>query len=116
MGVFLWGGSTFAPAQFLADLPPAHRDYVDSLPLWSTFTWGLGVLAGLAGSILLLLRSRLSVPAYALSLLGALTNNMVHLTNPAPEGFLNPILIAFILGCASIQLLTARRLHPKGSG
>lgn len=114
MGVLLWGGSTFAPDQFLADLPPAHRVYVNSLPWWSTLTWGLGVLGGLAGSILLLMRSRNAVPAYALSLIAALANNMVYLTNPAPEGFVNPILVSFIIGYAVIQVLTARHLRKLG--
>jgi hypothetical protein len=113
MGVLLWGGSTFAPAQFLADLPPAHRIYVDSLPLWSTFTWGLGVLAGLAGCIFLLMRSKWSVMAFALSLFGAIANTLVYVTNPAPPGFVNPVLVAFIIGYAVVQLLAARQVQAK---
>jgi len=38
MGTFLWGGTTFSPETFLADMPVAHREYVSSLPVWSTIT------------------------------------------------------------------------------
>jgi hypothetical protein len=113
-GTILWSGTTFLPDNFLAGLPAAHRDYVSGLPAWTTLAWGLGVLAGLVGSILLLLRSRLAVPAFALSLLGAAANMTVYLTNPPPDGFFNLPLTLFIIGFALFQLWFAHFMRRRG--
>ncbi|MBB6091317.1 hypothetical protein HNQ60_000163 [Povalibacter uvarum] len=113
-GVFLWAGSTFAADAFLEGMPAAHRDYVSSLPFWSTLTWGLGVVGGLVGAILLLLRSRFAVPAFAASLFGAIANTMVYITNPPPEGFFNLPLTLFIVGFALFQLWFASSMQRRG--
>jgi len=94
-------------------LPATHREYVSGLPIWSTITWGLGVLGGLVGSILLLLRHRLAVPAFALSLFGAVANTMVYLTNPPPEGFFNLPLTLFIIGFALFLFWFARFMKRR---
>lgn len=114
-GTFLWGGSTFSPETFLAEMPAAHRDYVNGLPDWSSFTWGLGVVAGLVGAVLLLARSRLAPLAFALSLFGAVVNTLVYVTNPPPPGFFNPVLTGFIIGFAAFQLWFARRMRAQGT-
>ncbi len=44
--------------------------YMAAMPAWATAVWATGVWGAIAGSILLLLRSRLAVPAFALSLAG----------------------------------------------
>ena len=57
---------------YLAQFTSDQLAYFDSLPSWLTAFWALGVWGGLAGSVLLLLRSRYSVWAFALSFIGAL--------------------------------------------
>jgi hypothetical protein len=52
--------------------PNVMLAWVDAFPIYAQFGWGLGVWMGLIGSILLLMRHRWVVPAYALSLLGAI--------------------------------------------
>ncbi len=49
---------------------PEQRAFFDSFPLWMEATWALGVWGALAGSVLLLLRSRHAVTAFAVSLAG----------------------------------------------
>ena len=44
--------------------------YMDSMPIYAKFGWGLGVWAALLGSILLLMRSRYALYAFAASLVG----------------------------------------------
>jgi hypothetical protein len=56
---------------YLSKCPPDLITYMDSLPAWTTAMWAIGVWGGLAGSVLLLLRSRYSVWAFALSFIGA---------------------------------------------
>lgn len=75
----LWNGygcydyvmTTTGDEAFLSKFPAEWIAYWDSLPAWTTGAWALGVWGGLVGAILLLMRSRYSVWAFALSLLGA---------------------------------------------
>ena len=56
---------------YLSQFTPDQLAYFDSLPSWLTGFWAVGVWGGLAGSILLLMRSRHSVWAFAVSCFGA---------------------------------------------
>ena len=52
--------------------PQVVLAWVDSFPLWAQICWGLGVWGSIAGSVLLLLRSRHAVSAFLVSLVAAL--------------------------------------------
>jgi hypothetical protein len=56
---------------WLANMSADQLAYMDSLPGWLTGFWAIGVWGGLAGAILLLMRSRYAVLAMALSCIGA---------------------------------------------
>jgi hypothetical protein len=58
-------------AAWLAKMTPDQIAYMDSLPSWLTAFWAFGVWGGLVGSLLLLMRNRRSVWAFAISCLGA---------------------------------------------
>ena len=113
-GTLLWAGTSFMPDTFLDGLPATHRDYVSALPVWATLTWGLGVLGGVAGSILLLMRNRLAVPVFVLSLLAAAANTLVYFTNPPPDGFFNVPLQLFINGFAIYLIWFAHSMKRRG--
>lgn len=49
----------------------AMIDYFNAMPNWMYVPWTLGVWGALIGSVLLLIRNKLAVPAFALSALGA---------------------------------------------
>lgn len=51
--------------------PKAVLAWIDSFPLWLQVCWGAGVWGAVAGSLLLLARSRFAVNAFLLSLVGA---------------------------------------------
>jgi len=114
LGTVLWAGTTFMPEQFLHGMPPDHRAYVVGLPGWSSLTWALGVLGGTVGSLLLLLRHGWAVPAFGLSLFGAIANTLVYVTHPAPAGFFNLPLTLFIIGFAAFLLWFALRMQRRG--
>lgn len=60
--------------EYLSALPlPVEETiaYIESFPLLPDIGWGLGVWGALLGSVLLLMRSRYAVHAFAVSLLGA---------------------------------------------
>lgn len=59
--------------------------YYHAMPAWMYGPWAAGVWGAVAGSILLLMRSRYAVHAFVLSLLGALGSLIYGLMNPMPE-------------------------------
>lgn len=74
---------------------------MDAYPTWMHAVWALGVWGSVAGSVLLLLRSRWALHAFLLSLLGAL-GNLIH-TAVLPEfrqelGVVMPTVILVICG------------------
>ncbi|HEV2083399.1 MAG TPA: hypothetical protein VGR32_13230 [Brevundimonas sp.] len=60
-------------------------DYFNAMPTWMYVPWTLGVWGAVLGSILLLLRNRLAVWAFAASLLGAVASLLFGLIHPMPE-------------------------------
>ncbi|NNC47745.1 MAG: hypothetical protein HKO13_04845 [Sphingomonas sp.] len=93
--------------------------YIDSFPLLPDIGWSLGVWGALLGSILLLMRSRYAVHAFAVSLLGALISlgYDMFLNDAKPEVLsegmfaIMPIVVIII---AAALLLYARRQHQAG--
>ena len=59
--------------------------YYNAMPAWMYGPWVLGVWGAVAGSVLLLMRSRFAVHAFALSLLGAVASLAHGWMNPMPE-------------------------------
>ena len=96
--------------------PNAMLAYVDGFPIWAQFGWGLGVWGGLAGGILLLLRSRWAVWAFGLSLVGAVLGLGYQLMNPMPfiEGFMATGMPIIIIVVALALFLYARGQEKKG--
>lgn len=57
-------------ADYLAQFTPEQRAYFANFPFVMEASWAFGVWGALAGSILLLMRSRHAVTAFAISLAG----------------------------------------------
>jgi hypothetical protein len=57
-------------AKYLAAFTAEQRAWFDGFPLWMSIAWALGVWGAILGSLLLLLRSRWAVHAFAVSLAG----------------------------------------------
>ena len=74
-------GETYWRAAGMTD---AMIAYYNAMPTWMYVPWVLGVWGAVAGSILLLMRNKLAVPAFAVSLLGAVGNLVYGLANPMP--------------------------------
>lgn len=64
-------GETYWRASGMTD---AMIAYYNAMPTWMYAPWILGVWGAVAGSVLLLLRSRFAVHAFALSLVGAVVS------------------------------------------
>lgn len=74
-------GETYWRASGMTDAMVA---YYNAMPTWMYVPWVLGVWGAVAGSVLLLVRNKLAVPAFGLSLLGAVGSLAYGLANPMP--------------------------------
>lgn len=98
--------------------PNAALAWVDAMPLYAQFGWGLGVWMGLAGAVLLLMRHRWAVWAYGLSFIGAVLGlgYQIALAPPLP-GADTPLMKAMpyvIIAVALALFLYARAMEKKG--
>ena len=76
-----YGGEEY---MLTAGMDAAGIAWILSAPAWATAGWALGVWGAVAGSLLLLLRSRYSVWAFAVSLLGIVVMTAYSMANPYP--------------------------------
>ena len=98
--------------------PNAVLAWVDAFPVWAQFGWGLGVWGGLAGAILLLLRSQWAMWALGLSLIGAILGLGYQIVSAPPlpgmEGPMAEIMPFVIILIAAALFLYARAMRQKG--
>lgn len=105
-------------ADYLAQFTPAQRDYFDGFPVWMEIAWAFGVWGALAGSLLLLLRNRHAVTAFAVSLAGLFVSTIWQfgLSSP-PAEMRSPVILgmtALIWIVAIALFLYARKMRARG--
>lgn len=59
--------------------------YYTEFPAWADAVWALGVWGAVAGSILLLIRNRLALHAYIISIVGLLGTTIFTYTSDMPD-------------------------------
>lgn len=95
----------------------AYMAYIDAFPIWASIGWGLGVWGALAGSVLLLMRSRWAVAAFGISLLGAVMGMGYQLMRPAKVAGLDPtmnmVMPVVIIVIALALFLYARAMRAR---
>lgn len=104
-------------AAYLANFPPEMMTYMASFPAWLTAFWALGVWGSLAGSLLLLIRSRWAVSAFALSLLGLAVSQIYQFATGMPDSMTTPAMwgtTAVIWAALLFFLWYARRAQARG--
>ncbi len=103
---------------YVAMMTAEQRAYVDAFPTWSIAFWALGVWGALIGSVLMLLRNKLAVTSFAVSLLGLLgTTIYQYVVSDAPDSFKTPGTMAFSAAIWVIALFLfwyARKKRDEG--
>ena len=89
---------------YLAQFTPEQLDYFASFPAWATGAWALGVWGAVAGSLLLLFRSRWAVQAFGIALAGLAGTTLFEVTANHPAGLSTTSAWLFL---ASIWAITA---------
>lgn len=69
-GCYIYTMAMTRDPETMASAPPEMVAAFEEAPAWSNGAWALGVWGGLAGSLLLLARSRFALHSFAISLLG----------------------------------------------
>ncbi len=60
----------------MSRFPPQQREYFESFPLWAVAFWAIGVIGGVIGCLLLLLKNRLAFHVLLASVIGAIVSNL----------------------------------------
>lgn len=111
-------GAAYIDSMMHTDQGAAIMAYINSFPIWVSAAWGLGVWGGLAGSILLLMRSRHAVAAFAVSMIGAIVGLGWQLLNPSGiaemSETVNRVMPYVIILVAVALFLYARAQRAKG--
>ncbi|MGQ0558063.1 MAG: hypothetical protein ACT4OE_00495 [Sphingosinicella sp.] len=124
----LWNGfgcydyvmSQMGDADYLAAMgvTQEHIDYMATFPAWVDGAWAFGVWGGLLGSLLLLVRSRFAVIAFALSLLGLASSTFYTfaMTTPPADMWTAPMLAMHAVIWAVVIFLLVYAMRMKNSG
>ena len=91
--------------------------WFEALPAWSVAAWAVGVWVSVAGSVLLLLRSRHAAAAFLVSLVGALISFAYQFTSDRPaslEGGMATVMPIVILIAIVAQWYYARTMTDAG--
>ena len=109
-GAYLYLLSKFDLETALAGASPEIRDYVMNQPVWASAAYALGIWGSMAGSVLMLLRSRRAVAAFLLSLVGAIAS----FAGQAMAGVLDAPMALFILVVIVFLWQFCRRAAAQG--
>jgi hypothetical protein len=105
-------------ASYMSTFTPEQLAYFYSFPMWAVAAWALSVWCGVLGSVLLLLRTRWAVAAFAVSLatmLVAFFHNYVLTSGFAIMGGLGALAFSGTIMLVGVALLVyARRLGRGG--
>ncbi len=102
---------------YMAQFPAEVMSFIDAMPVWAVTAWAIGVWASLLGAILLLIRSRWALTAYAASLLGLAISNGYQFAVGMPDSMMSPAMMVMnlIIWAALIfQLWYAWRCRNRG--
>jgi hypothetical protein len=99
MGVMAYLGNVMMSPEALQALPEDQRALMESTPAWATAAFAIAVWGGTLGSILLLLRKKLSATVFMISFAGIVVQ-MIHAFLMAnsievygPGGLIMPVMV-----------------------
>lgn len=96
----------------------AYMAYINGFPIWASFGWGLGVWTALLGTILLILRNKLAVPAFGLSLIGAVLGLGYQIANPVKLSGMDPTMSIvapiMVIGFCLFLYFYSRAMRARG--
>ncbi len=98
-------------------LSQAEQDLYNNIPLWNTIAYAIAVFGGLLGSIFLLLRKKISVTFYLLSLIGIFVQTIYNFFISkaiAVYGYGSAILPLFVLLLGVFLFFYSKQMKEQG--
>ncbi len=104
---------------YLAQFTPERLAFLEAFPTWAVASWALAIWLAVAGSVLLLLRSRWAAPAFFLGLVFMMVTSVHNLVlaDPPAAQTMGAFEIAFTLAIFLIAValwLYARAMARRG--
>lgn len=78
LGVGAYLAQAYMTDDTLALLPQEDQDFYNNIPAWVTATFALSVFSGLFGCIALLMRKKIAIPLFTLSLICVLAQQVYN--------------------------------------
>jgi hypothetical protein len=116
-GCFDYTMTNLRDPDYLAQFPPEMMQIIDAFPIWASAAWACGVWGALAGSVLLLARSRWAVAAFAISLAGLAISTLYQLGVDMPAELQTPGMMfmnILIWSAATFLLIYSVSMKRKG--
>lgn len=118
MGALDYVAMRFKMEAYVAQLTEEMLAYYDSFPIWMEIAWPLSVWSAVIGAVLLLMKNKMAVTAFAISTVAYLVA-AVHTfgINPPPEGMSTPgsMIFSIVIGLQLALLwYYARNMTAKG--
>lgn len=118
MGAVDYLAMRFKMEAYVAQLTDEMMAYYDSFPVWMEIAWPLSVWSAVIGAVLLLMKNKMAVTAFAISTIAYLVA-AVHTfgVNPPPEGVSTPgsMIFSIVIGLQLALLwYYARNMTAKG--
>lgn len=89
--------------------------FFESAPVWSNAFWALGVWGAIAGSLLILLRSRYAVHAIVIAIIGLIGSNIwQYVIADVPDTLQSPALSIMIWATTLFLLFYSLRMTKAG--
>ena len=98
---------------YLAMMTDAQRAYMSALPSWFVVAWAIGVWGAMAGSVLLLLRSRYAATAFLGSILGMIAASVYSYGLASPNAIEISGTVAIAFSVAIIAVAFALRAYAR---
>ncbi len=103
LGVFLWAMEHFFMTEEMkAAYPPEELELMNSMPSWGIYVYGIAVFGGLLASVLLLIRKKMAIAIFGISLLAILIQmgywvfGMDSVSVMGPQSLIMPLIVIAI--------------------
>jgi len=115
MGAFDYVATQIELESYMQAFTPEQLDYFYSFPTWLTAAWAIAIWTAVAGSLALLLRSRLAYPLFLISVLAMLVTSVHNfaLSNGAEIMGTAGVIFSAVIAVVSILLLLYARAMSR---